>query len=135
MTTEPPAITTPADPAAGAAQPVPAEGARAGRDPHQVLGIVGFALSLIAVLNLVGLTLSIIAFVRSKRSGFTNGFALAGIIIGGLGVLFLVIVAAFAVPALIDAAQTCARLGVGVHELNGATYTCTTSSVSVHRGA
>ena len=104
------------------------------RDPHFVLGIVGFALSLIAVLNVVGLVLSIVAFVRSKRAGFTNGFALAGLIVGGLGVLFLVVFAAVAVPTLVDAAQTCARLGDGVHELNGATYTCTPNGFNVRRG-
>ncbi|SKA96541.1 hypothetical protein SAMN06295879_2264 [Agreia bicolorata] len=133
MTNEP-AVTTHADPMTGPSEEALATGPVAKRDPHFVLGVVGFALSLIAVLNIVGLTLSIIAFVKSKRAGFTNGFALAGIIIAGLGVLFIVIIAAVAVPALIDAAQTCARLGNGVHELNGATYTCTPSSFNVHRG-
>ena len=40
---------------------------------------------------------------------------------------------ATAVPTLIDASQTCARLGDGVHELDGATYTCTPTSFSVYR--
>lgn len=133
MTNEPTA-TTPTDPMTGASGESLAAGTVARRDPHFVLGIVGFALTLIALLNIVGLVLSIIAFVKSKRAGFTNGFALAGLIIGGLGVLFLVVFAAVAVPALVDAAQTCARLGDGVHELDGATYTCTPNGFNVQRG-
>jgi hypothetical protein len=135
MTNQPEPTITANGSTIGMAQQPSAPGAPAGRNPHFVLGVVGFALSLIAVLNIVGLTLSIISLVRGRRAGYTNGFALAGVIIGGLGVLLLVIVAAFAVPALVDAAQTCARLGDGVHELNGATYTCTPTSFSVHRGA
>lgn len=134
MTPEPEAPTEQAASTVASTQHPSTPGAPAGRNPHFVLGVVGFALSLIAVVNIVGLILSIIALVKSRRAGFTNGFALAGVIIGGLGVLLFVIVAAFAVPALLDAAETCGRLGVGVHEVNGATYTCTPTSFSVHHG-
>lgn len=107
--------------------------AAAPKNPHLVLGIVGFALSFFFILNIAGLIVSIIALVKSKRKGFSNGFALAGIIIASLGILFIAVIAALTVPTLVDAAQTCARLGDGVHQLNGATYTCTPSSFNVHR--
>ncbi len=104
------------------------------KDPNFVLGVVGFALSFIGVLDIAGLIISIIAFTKSKRRGFNNGFALAGIIIAGIGVLITAIIVMLIVPTLIDAAQTCARLGDGVHQINGATYTCTPTSFYVSRG-
>ena len=104
------------------------------KDPNFVLGVVGFALSLIGILNIAGLIISVIAFRKSRRLGITNGFALAGIIVASIGLLFVVIVVLATVPALVDAAQTCARLGTGVHELNGATYTCTPTSFRVWHG-
>lgn len=119
------------------AQPSPASApmpvAPPQKNPAFTLGVVGFALSLIAFLNIAGLIISIVALVRSRRRGFSNGFALAGIIIAGIGVGIGLIIVATAVPTLIDASQTCARLGDGVHELDGATYTCTPTSFSVYR--
>jgi hypothetical protein len=119
-------------PAATDFSPLPAE--IRPKDPNFVLGVVGFALSFIGVLNIAGLIISIIAFTKSKRLGFNNGFALAGIIIAGIGVLFVAIVLLLIVPTLVDAAQTCARLGNGVHQIDGATYTCTPTSFHVSRG-
>ena len=104
------------------------------RNPYATLGVVGFALSLLGPLSIAGLIISIIALVKSKRRGFGNGFALAGIIIAGVGLVAALLIAAIAVPALVDAAQTCARLGDGVHQVGDATYTCTPTSFNVHRG-
>jgi len=102
------------------------------RSPYFTLGVVGFALSLIAILNIAGLVISIVALVKSRRRGFRNGFALAGVIIAGVGVGIGLIILGTAIPTLVDAAQTCARLGTGVHELDGATYTCTPTSFQVY---
>ena len=124
MTTELPA------PAADAAVAAPISS----RNPYGTLGVVGFALSLLGPLSIAGLIISIIALVKSKRRGFGNGFALAGIIIAGVGLLVALLFAAFAVPALVDAAQTCARLGEGVHQVGDATYTCTPTSFHVQHG-
>jgi len=104
------------------------------RNPYGVLGVVGFALSFFFVLNIAGLVISIVALVKSKRHGFGNGFALAGIIIAGIGIAVFIVVAALVAPTLIDAAQTCARLGDGVHQIGSATYSCTPTSFSVHHG-
>jgi len=129
---------SPAAPGPGAPAPVaPAPGAPAAAapgNPYVTLGVIGFALSLLGPLSIAGLVVSIVALVKSKRRGFGNGFALAGIIIAGVGLLVAAVVIALAVPALVDAAQTCARLGDGVHQLGDATYTCAPGSFSVHHG-
>jgi len=129
---------SPAAPGPGAPAPVaPAPGAptaAAPGNPYVTLAVIGFALSLLGPLSIAGLVVSIVALVKSKRRGFGNGFALAGIIIAGVGLLVAAVVIALAVPALVDAAQTCARLGDGVHQLGDATYTCAPGSFSVHHG-
>ncbi|KRC61000.1 hypothetical protein ASE14_08600 [Agromyces sp. Root81] len=101
--------------------------------PSRTLGVVGFALSLVPLTNLVGLVLSVIALVKAKRAGASNGFALAGVIIGSIGVAITLLFLGLAVPTLIDAAQTCAQLGDGVHQVGQSTYTCTPTSFSVVR--
>lgn len=100
-------------------------------NPHKTLSIVGFILSFFFLLNFAGLVVSIVAMVKSRRAGFGNGFALAGIIIGGLGVLLTLAVLAMAIPALIDGASTCAELGNGTHVIGDRVYTCTPGSFYV----
>jgi len=99
--------------------------------PGRGLGIAGFVLSLFVIGNIVGLILSIVALVQSKRAGRGNGFAVAGIVIASVGVALTILVVALAVPAFIDAANTCARLGDGVHTVGNSTYTCTPTSFNV----
>lgn len=109
----------------------PLAAANGSGDPFRVFGIVGFVLSLFAVLNFAGLVVSIIALVRSKRAGFRNRFAFAGVVIGGLGVLVTIVLIAVVVGGLANAAQTCAQLGDGVHVVGSATYTCAPGSFYV----
>lgn len=101
--------------------------------PGRTLGVVGFALSIIPLTNLIGLVLSIVALVKSRRAGHFNGFALAGIVIASVGLLIAAIIVATAVPMLVDAAVTCARLGDGVHQIGQSTYTCTPTSFHVFK--
>ncbi|MEJ3405275.1 DUF4190 domain-containing protein [Rathayibacter sp. YIM 133350] len=54
-------------------------------DPGRTLGIVGFVLSFFTAL--IGMIVSIIALVQSRRAGFSNGWAVAGIVIGAIEVL------------------------------------------------
>ena len=62
-------------------------------DPGKGLGIAGFILAFF--FPLVGLILSIIGFVKSKKAGYKNGLALAGIILNSVfmvvAVLFITI--------------------------------------------
>ena len=101
--------------------------ARAER-PGRTLGIVGFVLSFIWVLDVIGLIISIVATVEAKRAGQKSGFALAGIIISIVGILVWGGIVAFAVPALVNAGQECARLGNGTHVIGNSVYTCTPTS-------
>ncbi|MFF2389686.1 DUF4190 domain-containing protein [Agromyces sp. NPDC058104] len=99
--------------------------------PGKTLGIVGFVLALVGGLNLVGFILSWVALAQSKKAGAKNPLALAGLLIGGAGVLFAVIVLALAAGSFADLFETCGRLGTGVHEVGDAVYTCTPTSAHV----
>lgn len=90
-------------------------------NPGRSLGIAGFVLSILGPLSIVGLILSIVALVQSRRAGFKNGFALAGIIIAAVMIVVGLALIIFGFTTLLD---TCAELGSGVHERNGVTYTC-----------
>jgi hypothetical protein len=51
-------------------------------DPGNTLGIVGLILAIIPCSSTIGMVLSIVAYIISRRAGFQNSNALAGIIIG-----------------------------------------------------
>ncbi|CAN5290650.1 hypothetical protein BH09ACT3_BH09ACT3_13500 [soil metagenome] len=66
----------------------------AGTDyPGKTLGIVGLILAIF--FNLIGLIISAVALNQSKKAGFKNGPAKAGVIVGailvGLGVIITII--------------------------------------------
>ena len=54
----------------------------AAADPGNTLGLVGLILAIIPCTSTIGLVLSIVAYVISRRAGFQNSKALAGIIVG-----------------------------------------------------
>lgn len=58
-------------------------------DPGKTLGIVGFVFAFVG-LQLVGLILSILGFNKSKKAGFKNTLALAGIILNAIFLLVVV---------------------------------------------
>lgn len=91
-------------------------------DPGRTLGVVGLVLAFLA--NVVGLVVSVVAFRRSKRAGFRNGLALAGIVVGGLSTAAMIIAIAVGGVALGGVAKKCQELGPGTHVVNGVTYTC-----------
>ncbi len=85
--------------------------------PGKTLGIVGLVLAIVTG-GPIGLILSIIGFVQSKKAGFKNGPALAGIIIGSIFTVIAIIVtivivvaASAAVSQLTDPATICAAAG------------------------
>jgi len=51
-------------------------------DPGNTLGLVGLILAIIPCTSTIGLVLSIVGYIQSRRAGFQNSNALAGIIIG-----------------------------------------------------
>jgi hypothetical protein len=56
-------------------------------DPGNTLGIVGLILAIIPCTSTIGLVLSIVAYIISRRAGFQNGKALAGIIVGAAWII------------------------------------------------
>jgi hypothetical protein len=97
-------------------QPVPAT------DPARTLGIAGLVLSVFT--SVVGLIVSIVAFRKSKRAGFRNGAALAGIVVGAITTLGVQPAGIAAGVAATSVFYTCQDLGPGTHVVNGVTYTC-----------
>ncbi|MBM7471901.1 DUF4190 domain-containing protein [Subtercola frigoramans] len=120
------------DPTTPTGEAIPSQAfSAAPQNPGRVLGIVGFVLSFFFFLNIAGLVLSIIGLVKSRRARLRNGLAVAGIIIASVGIIITIVVGGFTVPLLVDAGQTCTRLGTGVHHVGNATYTCTPTSFRV----
>lgn len=68
------------------------------QDPGRTLGIVGLVLSIVG--SFVGLIISIVAFNQSKKAGFDNSLAKAGIIVGVittvLSIAYIIFIFAFA---------------------------------------
>lgn len=96
-------------------------------NPGKTLGIVGLICSIIWPISIVGLIISIIAMVKSRRAGMGNGFALAGIIIGAIGVItgIIVIVGLIAlIPFSQEVVEFCQTAGPGVQEFQGQPVDC-----------
>ena len=91
-------------------------------DPGRTLGIVGLVLSFFA--SVVGLVVSAVAYRKSKRAGFRNGAAVAGIVVGLVTTLALLTTGIFSAVAAKSLLDTCRDLGPGEHVVNGVTYTC-----------
>ncbi|MET0692496.1 MAG: hypothetical protein ABWY56_01120 [Propionibacteriaceae bacterium] len=117
---QPPAAQPPAD-QPPAAQPYPG-GAGYAEDPGRTLGIVGLVLAIVA--SFIGLIISIVAFRKSKRAGFNNGLAKAGIIVGIITTIASLIVATFLIVGVVALTNKCKELGPGVQTQNGVTYNC-----------
>lgn len=83
------------------ATPAPAPGAPyavpVAENPGKTLGIVGLVLAFVA--NIIGLIVSIVALSKSKKAGFTNGPALAGIIVSIVSIIITVVVVSLIVAA------------------------------------
>ncbi|GAA2177629.1 hypothetical protein GCM10009784_29090 [Arthrobacter parietis] len=96
-------------------------------NPGKTLGIVGLVCSIIWPISIVGLIISIVAMVKSRKAGMGNGFALAGIIIGAIGVI-TGIIAVIGLIALIPFSQEvvefCQSAGPGIQEFQGQQIDC-----------
>lgn len=96
-------------------------------NPGRTLGIAGLICSIIWPISIVGLIISIIAMVKSRKAGMGNGFALAGIIIGAIGVItgIIVIIGLIAlIPFSQEVVEFCQTAGPGVQEFQGQEIDC-----------
>ncbi|MHA7181543.1 DUF4190 domain-containing protein [Arthrobacter sp. MDB2-24] len=95
-------------------------------NPGRTLGIIGFILAIL--IAPVGLIISIVAFVKSRRARMGNGFALAGIIVGALftiGLILIIGLIAAAAPLIQEAAEACQGVPSGTQvTVQGQTVTC-----------
>ena len=98
--------------------------------PGKGLGIAGFVLSLIALTCGVGLVLSIIAYKQSHRAGFKNKLAQAGIVLGATFTAMFTVFTTIMIILGVSLGNQCKDLGLGSHEVNGATITCKSSGAS-----
>ncbi|WP_051478373.1 DUF4190 domain-containing protein [Arthrobacter sp. H5] len=96
-------------------------------NPGKTLGIVGMICAIIWPISIVGLIISIVALVKSKKAGMGNGFAIAGIVIGAIGVITgviaiigLIAVAGFSTEII----EFCETAGPGVQEYQGQQIDC-----------
>jgi len=92
-------------------------------NPGKNLGIAGLVLTFLVAP--IGLILSIMALVKSKRAGFKNGLAVAGIVLSAIFTIISVVILIVVVPLAADLFNQCRDLGPGNHLLdNGITLTC-----------
>lgn len=64
-------------------QPPPGPAGPPAQDPGRTLGIVGLLVAIFCG-GIIGLVISIIAYNTSKKAGYKNNIALAGIIVGAV---------------------------------------------------
>lgn len=100
----------------------------AASNPGKGLGIASLITSIVG-LGLVGLILGLIGLNKSKKVGMSNGFAIAGIIVGVLGMLFGLLLFIVAYNGVSEAANeivtACTNSVSGVVTLSdGSQYTC-----------
>ncbi|MFZ1301308.1 MAG: hypothetical protein WAQ27_01875 [Candidatus Microsaccharimonas sp.] len=92
-------------------------------NPGHGLGLASLILSIVGV-SIVGLILGIIGLKKSKKVGQKNGLALAGIIIGGVGLVVGIFATIIIFSVAASLAGQCSDLGPGVHYVNGSTLRC-----------
>jgi uncharacterized membrane protein len=106
--------------------PAYAGNAAVAENPGKTLGIVALIASFFV--SILGLILGIVALNQSKKAGFRNGPAKAAIILSiifmVLTVIGIVLAVTLGAAAVNAAAEMCAELGAGTHEVGGVTYTC-----------
>ncbi|WP_159619483.1 DUF4190 domain-containing protein [Arthrobacter zhaoguopingii] len=96
-------------------------------NPGRTLGIVGLILAIIPFLSPVGLILSIVALVKSKKAGMGNGIAVAGIIVGALftiGLVILIVGIIAVIPYATEVAEFCQQAGSGPQIYEGQEIRC-----------
>lgn len=102
-------------------QPPPVRGSNGLATAGFVLGLLGMLLSWIPVINIIGIILGVLGVVlagvglaKSKRANAGKGLAIAGIVLGGLAVLFAILVNAVFVSAVDEAINETTKTSVKV---------------------
>jgi MFS family permease len=98
--------------------------------PNFMLGLMSLIFAF--AFPIAGLVLGAIALNMSRRDGYKNSLALAGFVLGLVfTILSTILIVIAAIVGIVFGAtvfgglfQVCQQLGPGVHDYNGATYTC-----------
>lgn len=96
-------------------------------NPGKTLGIVGLVCSIIWPISIVGLIVSIVGLRKSKKVGMGNGLALAGIIVGAIGVVTGIIALIALIAAFnygLGVAEFCETAGPGMQDYEGTMVNC-----------
>lgn len=124
-------VQTPANPTPVATPGQPSTPQATGEDPGKTMAII--ALVLAFLMPLIGLILAIVAKKKSKKSGHSNGFAIAAIAFGAINLIISTAFFAaifFATFSGVQQAARCQEYGVGTHSVDGKTLTCTFEDVN-----
>lgn len=105
------------------AEPAASEVTPAQSNPGHGLGIASLVLSILGI-HLVGIILGIVGLNKSKKAGHKNGLALAGIIVGSIGLVIGIMFFAVFGAAALQLVSTCAELGPGMHDVEGVMINC-----------
>lgn len=96
-----------------------------GENPGKTMGIIGLVLSFLGCLSIVGIILSIVALNRSKKAGYGNGVAVAGIIVGAVVLIGSIIFGVVLWTGIQTVAEACEGVPTGgIVEVDGVTITC-----------
>lgn len=93
-------------------------------NPGYTFGVVSLTLAVVGV-HIGGLIFGLIGLTKSKQAGQKNKPALAGIIVGGVGMLIGLFLISILFSLANQLAQTCNASGPGsMQTINGVQYTC-----------
>ncbi|WP_083260037.1 DUF4190 domain-containing protein [Cellulosimicrobium cellulans] len=96
-----------------------------GENPGKTMGIIGLVLSFLGCLSIVGIILSIVALNKSKKAGYGNGIAVAGIIVGAIVLIGSIIFGVVFWQGVQAVAEACEGVPSGeTTTLNGVLITC-----------
>lgn len=92
--------------------------------PGYTFGVISLTLAIVGV-HIGGLIFGLIGLAKSKKAGQKNGLAVAGTIIGAVGLLFGVFLFSIVLSLATQLAQTCDAAESGsTHTINGVQYVC-----------
>jgi hypothetical protein len=95
------------------------------QNPGKTMGIVGLVLSFLGCLSIVGIILSIVALSKSRKAGYSNGVAVAGIVVGAVVLIGSIVVGVVLWQGAQALVEACEGLPSGATtEIEGVPFTC-----------
>lgn len=93
-------------------------------NPGYTFGVISLTLAVVGM-HIGGLIFGLIGLAKSKKAGQKNGLALAGTIVGAIGLLIGVFLFSILLSVATQLAQTCNGADAGsTQTINGVQYVC-----------